>query len=62
MEFIVDLQNPASFSKDFTADEVFCCIGTTAAKTNEKEQYKAIDLGIPLGAAPWQNKTEFPLL
>ena len=60
VEFIVDLQNPASFSKDFTADEVFCCIGTTAAKTNEKEQYKAIDFGIPLGAATLAKQNGIP--
>lgn len=35
----------------FNADEVFCCIGTTKAKTPNKELYKAIDYGIPLTAA-----------
>lgn len=51
VEFIVDLQKPASFSKDFTADEVFCCIGTTAAKTADQQRYRAIDFGIPVSAA-----------
>jgi uncharacterized protein YbjT (DUF2867 family) len=35
----------------FTADEVFCCIGTTKAKTPNKELYKSIDFGIPVSAA-----------
>lgn len=50
-EYQVDLQNFPSFSDDFTADEVFCCIGTTAAKTKDKETYHAIDFGIPVAAA-----------
>ncbi len=40
-----------SFKKDFTADEVFCCIGTTSKKTPDKELYKKIDIGIPVAAA-----------
>jgi len=39
------------FKKDFTADEVFCCIGTTAKKTPDKTVYKQIDYGIPVNAA-----------
>lgn len=39
------------FKDNFKADDVFCCIGTTAAKTKDKTQYKAIDYGIPLAAA-----------
>ena len=40
-----------SFKPEFTADEVFCCIGTTAKKTPDKTVYKAIDFGIPATAA-----------
>jgi uncharacterized protein YbjT (DUF2867 family) len=40
-----------TFKADFTGDEVFCCIGTTAKKTPDKSVYKAIDHGIPLTAA-----------
>ncbi|APZ47191.1 nucleoside-diphosphate sugar epimerase [Polaribacter reichenbachii] len=50
-EFIVDLLSLEKESKDFIADEVFCCIGTTVAKTKDKELYKAIDYGIPVTAA-----------
>ncbi|GMN06684.1 hypothetical protein MTsPCn5_20730 [Croceitalea sp. MTPC5] len=35
----------------FWADEVFCCIGTTKAKTPDKVLYKKIDYGIPVAAA-----------
>ena len=39
------------FKTDFVADEVYCCIGTTAKKTPNKIIYKAIDFGIPVAAA-----------
>ncbi|TMM31093.1 NAD-dependent epimerase/dehydratase family protein [Polaribacter aestuariivivens] len=50
-EFIVDLLQLENHSKDFTGDEVYCCIGTTASKTKDKEKYKKIDYGIPVTAA-----------
>ena len=50
-EFIIDLLALEDSAKDFVADEVFCCIGTTAAKTKDKTLYKAIDYGIPVTAA-----------
>lgn len=45
---LIELQN---FKTDFTGDEVFCCIGTTAKKTPDKTVYKKIDYGIPVAAA-----------
>ncbi|MFS4481729.1 NAD(P)H-binding protein [Hyunsoonleella sp. 2307UL5-6] len=50
-QFIGDLLELEHFKKDFTADEVYCCIGTTAKKTPDKTQYKKIDFGIPVTAA-----------
>ncbi len=50
-EYIGDVLKLESFKKDFTADEVFCCIGTTSAKTRDRTVYKAIDFGIPYAAA-----------
>jgi uncharacterized protein YbjT (DUF2867 family) len=50
-QFIGDLLELEKFKADFTADEVFCCIGTTAKKTPDKKRYKQIDYGIPLAAA-----------
>jgi uncharacterized protein YbjT (DUF2867 family) len=45
---IIELE---TFKNDFKADEVFCCIGTTKAKTRDKELYKKIDFGIPTKTA-----------
>lgn len=50
-EYLVDLQDLESHKGSFVADEVYCCIGTTKAKTPDKELYKSIDYGIPLQAA-----------
>ncbi|WP_299764205.1 NAD(P)H-binding protein [uncultured Dokdonia sp.] len=39
-------------SKDnFTGDVIFCCIGTTKAKTPDRHLYHKIDYGIPMEAA-----------
>lgn len=55
-EYIGDVVQLEKFDKDFTADEVFCCIGTTKAKTKDPETYKAIDFGIPVKAAKLAKK------
>ena len=51
IQFIGDLLELEHFKKDFTADEVYCCIGTTTSKTPDKTLYKKIDFGIPVTAA-----------
>lgn len=50
-EFIGDVLQLEDFKPDFTADEVFCCIGTTTAQTKNRKVYRAIDFGIPVTAA-----------
>lgn len=50
-EYIGNIIDLEKFAKDFTAHEVFCCVGTTKAKSKDKEQYRAIDFGIPAKAA-----------
>jgi len=50
-QFVGDLLKLEQFKADFSADEVFCCIGTTTKKTPNKVLYKQIDYGIPLTAA-----------
>jgi len=50
-ERIVDMLKLKNHAKDFVADEVFCCIGTTNAKTPDKNLYRTIDYGIPVSAA-----------
>ncbi len=51
VEYIGNLFELEKFKKDFTADEVFCCIGTTGKNTPDKTIYRKIDYGIPLSAA-----------
>lgn len=50
-EYLGDLLNLDAFSEVFTGDEVYCCIGTTKAKTPSKSMYRNIDFGIPTRAA-----------
>jgi len=50
-EHIIDVLQLEKYAADFTADEVYCCIGTTKAKTPDKDEYYKIDFGIPVTAA-----------
>lgn len=50
-EYVIDLLKLSDNANKFTADVVFCCIGTTKAKTPNKELYRAVDYGIPVEAA-----------
>ncbi len=50
-QFIGDLFKLEQYKVDFRADEVYCCIGTTAKKTPDRTLYKQIDYGIPITAA-----------
>lgn len=50
-EYLGDLTSLSHFKSKFTADEVYCCIGTTKSKTPDKEKYREIDYGIPVEAA-----------
>ena len=50
-EHLLDILHLNKYKEYFTADEVFCCIGTTASKTKDKKVYRAIDYGIPVSAA-----------
>ena len=50
-EYIGDILQLEQFREDFTADVVFCCVGTTSSKTGDRNIYRAIDYGIPYHAA-----------
>ena len=50
-EHLIDLLKLENHKENFTADEVYCCIGTTKSQTPDKETYKKIDFGIPVAAA-----------
>lgn len=59
-QFIGDLLKLEQFKTEFTADEVYCCIGTTKAKTPDKSLYKKIDYGIPVAAAKLSKENDIP--
>lgn len=59
-EHIVDVLNLTAQEAKFKADMVFCCIGTTKAKTPDLDQYLEIDYGIPLQAGRLAKKNNIP--
>lgn len=61
-EHIVDLFELEKYAELFKADEVYCCVGSTKAKTPDEEIYKKVDYGIPLSAAKLCAKNDIPKL
>ncbi len=61
-EIICDVLKLEEQSDAFTADEVFCCIGTTKAKTPDKTLYHAIDYGVPVSCAKLAERNNIPTL
>ncbi|MFC4095635.1 NAD(P)H-binding protein [Euzebyella saccharophila] len=59
-EHLGDLMNLSSFKEDFMGQEVFCCIGTTKAKTPNNALYEKIDYGIPVEAAKLCVENQIP--
>jgi len=59
-QYVGNLFELENFKADFTADEVYCCIGTTAKKTPDKAVYRAIDYGIPVTAAKLSKENGIP--
>ena len=59
-EFIGDVLLLEHFKDDFTADEVFCCVGTTSSKTKDRTVYRAIDFGIPFAASKLARENNIP--
>lgn len=59
-EYLGDLLQMEKFKNDFFGDEVFCCIGTTKAKTPSGEMYRKIDSGIPVAAAQLCKSNNIP--
>jgi uncharacterized protein YbjT (DUF2867 family) len=59
-QHIGDLLKFEQFKSEFTADEVYCCIGTTKSKTPDKTLYKEIDYGIPVAAAKLSKTNNIP--
>lgn len=59
-ETLVDLFKLEDYKNQFNADVVYCCIGTTKAKTPDKAIYQKIDKGIPIKAANLAQANEVP--
>jgi len=56
---ILELHNE---KQHFKADEVYCCVGTTNAKTPDKAQYRKVDYGIPVTTATLCVDNKVPIL
>lgn len=59
-EYIIDLFELEKYQEQFSADEVFCCIGSTQKKTPNKKVYRKVDYGIPTSAAKLCVKNKIP--
>jgi len=57
-EYLIDLFELEKVADLFTADEVYCCIGTTQNKTPDKDTYRMIDFGIPATAAKLSSRNK----
>lgn len=57
-EYLIDLFELEKVADLFTADEVYCCIGTTQKKTPDNDTYRMIDFGIPATAAKLSRKNK----
>ncbi len=61
-EIVCDVMKLEEHADEFLADDVFCCTGTTKAKTPDKELYRAIDFGIPVSVAKLCEKNDIKTL
>lgn len=59
-EHLIDLMKLENQLDSFKGDVVFCCIGTTKAKTPDKDLYRKIDHGIPVTAAKLAKQNAIP--
>ncbi len=59
-EIICDVLHLEEQADQFTADEVFVCIGTTKAQTPDKQLCHAIDYGIPVTSAKLAEQNKIP--
>jgi uncharacterized protein YbjT (DUF2867 family) len=50
------------YKEAFQGDVVFCCVGTTKAKTPDEKDYRAIDYGIPVEASRLCRENGIPTL
>lgn len=50
-QVLLDFDDLTKYASEFSVDDVFCCMGTTRAKTPDPEQYRKIDYTYPLTVA-----------
>ena len=50
-QIVVDFDKLEEHADLFTADHIYCCLGTTIKKAKTKEQFKKVDLEYPLKMA-----------
>jgi uncharacterized protein YbjT (DUF2867 family) len=48
---VIDFRNPAKALAGTSADDVFCCLGTTMAKAGSREKFYEVDFQFPLNLA-----------
>lgn len=51
-----DFQQMIQYEKEFSAEDLFCCLGTTIKKAKTKERFKQVDFTYPLLAAELAKK------
>jgi uncharacterized protein YbjT (DUF2867 family) len=59
-EYLINLFELENFSNLFTADEVFCCVGSTQKKTPDNDTYRMVDFGIPATASRLCRENNIP--
>jgi uncharacterized protein YbjT (DUF2867 family) len=59
-DIICDVLALETIKSQFIGDVVFCCIGTTKAKTPDRDLYYKIDHGIPTAAARLAKENNIP--
>lgn len=59
-EYLLDLFALSDYKNEFVGDVVFCCIGSTQAKTPDTTIYKKVDYGIPVAAAQLSKTNHIP--
>ena len=57
-EHLIDVLQLERYKEDFRAHDIFCCVGTTKAKTPNKSLYRKIDYGIAVTAAKLAAKND----
>jgi uncharacterized protein YbjT (DUF2867 family) len=58
IRIIADYSKLESYKEQLTADDIFCCVGTTMARARTKEKFREADYIFPLALAKLGNQFE----